>query len=416
MSVASPLISVDSWDVRGQRVSVLQNTATSQLGYSVADGPFQLIPPHLYTNIPRVCAIIRLFHDVIADNLNEGNIQASSFVPVFESNPFVRVENEERELDSLVVLFGRKDMQAQRVVDAKWGICHTAEGITESVAAQVDGATGQCLLNVLCRNKPVNPYMDGSKAIATLDADDRIQSVALEAWRAVSFYDPALALGEDRWAVTLISIPQSLSRGSRSECSAGHAMVAYEGIEDGYSFLKYVHLTTRGARAGFGRVEILDRPMESALKSPTWIRTRASLQAMIRAMCAREQIPFAVGATARCYSTGFISVIALVSVVLGGMIISTKIGCGVTPAIDNPVVKKVGEGVGSWWYAAYTKYDCIAWAKAALSRMGIRFDLPVHCMTPNAVVEHVRMHPQAIRLDDAVVAGENGAANEARDA
>ena len=90
-------------------------------------------------------------------------------------------------------------------------------------------------------------YLLKCRMIVNKSKNGKLESVSI---KFVSKWNPKILLDEIQWAVTLVSIGSSSGRPYRA--AGGHAMIFYEGVENGLPFRRYAHLT---AADGPPRVE-----------------------------------------------------------------------------------------------------------------------------------------------------------------
>ena len=93
-----------------------------------------------------------------------------------------------------------------------------------------------------------------------------------------SLYGAGVTITRDTWAVTI------LCRSDKC-CSAGHSVIAYEGVIDGKPFVNYAHLVEDKKKPGYGLVlqiknRVLDK--ESNIKQTgTWRRPNFKIAALV---------------------------------------------------------------------------------------------------------------------------------------
>ncbi len=385
-AIANPPLLIDRWNVQGQTVSLYAQD--NALSYSVGAEEAQPIAPHLYSSVGYTRAMTNLFHDLIQENLNT-SVTSSSFLPVFISQ--AHSSEDERPLDYTVALFGREDLDTQEIIGAKWGIFNAVDATTTSLNAPIDGAVGQCLQRVLWLEQSTKLYADGSQAIADLDATGRIASIALKVLRNQSIYTPNIPLTEDLWAVTLISSPQKCSKVKQQESSTGHALIAYEGIEHGYSFLRYAHLINKGEKPGLGRVEILTKRVNDAVHGPTWSVLKNAVLEMEYIIRRYEKVPFVRGAQAAINAR---EVSATLLPPLAGL--ASAVGALGLPGFICVTIGALLLGTAKT--SEDRLYDCLRWAIKQLRDTHIHFDLPPSCVTPDQAVAYLNQHPESVHI------------------
>jgi|GEM_PF-1158786 len=299
---------VDRWNVNGKQILLFRqrNETSAKLKYRIEDGqssPVE-IPSHLYSNINWIDVIVSLFHDVIQDNLQH-SIEPSSFTPVLQSTAQIKQLEQYVGVDHLkVALFGRGDSSTKTVDKVRWGIFNEQDNSTKIIEVQkIEGDLQECLINVLCNRYYVSFYAN-HRIEVSLDSDGQVQSLALTILsRPNSIFDTSVSLDENHWAVTLISTKQEFSN---RRISAGHAMIACEGVNEGRQFMKYVHITKKPEEEDTtkfpsgARVEVLERVKREDIRNgPTWRRARAAVENILvlaqKAQQERQMVPFTLG-------------------------------------------------------------------------------------------------------------------------
>lgn len=113
------------------------------------------------------------------------------------------------------------------------------------------------------------------------DAIPRLFSVSIEKKVFVSHLDASQTIDLSRWAITLLETGRSHNTTDITGW-IGHAMIAYEGVENGMPFLRYAHLIA--TKCSYFEVKIEDAKdtyIGFISKSPTWIRSRCSVNQMV---------------------------------------------------------------------------------------------------------------------------------------
>ncbi len=126
-----------------------------------------------------------------------------------------------------------------------------------------------------------------SAAISRTQASIPLTTPPLLPVTACSKLDSSKIIDQDNWAITLISHGASSTLfGIPIKPNFGHAMIIYEGIENGRYFVRYAHLTNgvKNAPKGQGivQVEELD-PLSNVSyrkKTETWIKPRALVKSI----------------------------------------------------------------------------------------------------------------------------------------
>lgn len=319
---------VASWVVGQREVSVRKEN--DRLKFSVKNGDVyerqdELISKELYSTL-RAEALIKMFRNVIQNNLLNG-ISQHSFLPILCREVWVLQDDRYVPTHFQAALFGRVvfDTPDGTIVGARWGVCNPSnrevvqidlDDIPNPVQTFIKKAFG-------AREADYNVYAREVKPVMTRGDDGRVQSIAL---RHFSLFDGSVLLDENNWAITLVTtnnpgVGSYSVRGSNH----GHAMIAYEGVENCLQFRRFAHITQddrvrrepdvgrnpftkvriailkflrfahiiqndriRGEsdvgrnRLTQARVEILDKDPRSSLSlGPTWSRTRNLVEAMI---------------------------------------------------------------------------------------------------------------------------------------
>jgi len=279
------------------------------------------------------------------------------------------------------------------------------------------------------KKEDYDSYAEKVKPVILCGADGRVQSIALK-YLSPSTLDTNVMLDEDHWAVTLASSDSYMSVGycGHKGINHGHGIIAYEGIENGRQFLKFAHITTRDRVRGVpdpgrdaatqARVEIFDERPASLRQGPTWRRTRCSVEAMLRPIQAAEgnstYVKFGASSdiiqrVTKAYFCGFFMIFlsssraykaGVMDAIVGGMSTNCraealKLGfithdTLVTHDPLSEVLRIYGESMGAT--------NCISWSLDQLPNAGIRAIVPVTEVTPHAVVNYLRLHPEASEL------------------
>lgn len=292
LATRSPYRTCNRWDLGGgAHASLLLREVHGKLKLSYSstrDSQLHFMNENLYVAAEYTSLVANLFRDVIALNLR-AQVNSASFAAVFVSVPYVKNERNYVLLDRFrVALFGQVDRETRTIREARWGVLDESAGTTRAI--EVPDPTElvrECLLNVLGRGQTIRLY-ERARAVATCDADGRIQFIALEAMhQRASLYDERVLLDERNGAVTLFSagVGSLLHYNTFGinvvDENSGHAMLAFEGIDRDGPFLKYAHITKeRGSF--FGRVEVIGGWMDPVgdrlLMGPTWRRTMIAIE------------------------------------------------------------------------------------------------------------------------------------------
>ncbi|HVX00502.1 MAG TPA: hypothetical protein VHA52_08725, partial [Candidatus Babeliaceae bacterium] len=409
------------------------------LEFSVKEGDREIcnedIPPYLYTNIDRTCHIIGRFRDVIHANLLS-SIEPFSFMPALETYAWSNISGEAVPLGHLrVVLFGRGDPKTDVLHEARWGVFNESDDSCKIFEIhKIEGAIRECLLNVLLHRLNIASYAGRLRVEATLDSDNKVESLALLILNRVSFFDKNISLNEERWAMTLISAQP----GSESDINIknllsfnwrmGHAMIACEGVKDGCQFFKCLHLTKNKAdqclagAPGQARIKIKKEFVTNTLNGPTWIRPKTVVESILHTVQEADKhsvtVPFAMGrkipelaapfgvqgCVAASITAIYFSYKAL-SYLLHPMCPSMPIsfyfhGALFDKSLRLPLATLATTGIGTLALKRVAKrYDCLQWALEQLQEAGIKFKLPWNIITPNAAVQYLNEHPEVVTLE-----------------
>jgi hypothetical protein len=137
--------------------------------------------------------------------------------------------------------------------------------------------------------------------------DNRLMNVFIDKKWTTSRLDPRKVIDCSRWAITLIDAGRSESDpGSWG----GHAMIAYEGVEDGKAFLRYSDLANGIEGIDYPTVRILDTKNHKerlfSVKSETWVRKRHWVKLMENKIKTEEGKPMPFSLTNEHYTlSGF---------------------------------------------------------------------------------------------------------------
>jgi hypothetical protein len=449
---------IDRWNVRGKQIILFcQDDKTNEkLKYKIEDGqsnPVE-IPSRLYSNINLIWNIVLLFHDVIEANLHH-SIEPSSFIPLLASTAEIKQLEQYVPVKHLkVALFGRGDSNTKTVHEAHWGIFNEQDNSTKRVVVQkIEGDLQECLVNVLFNRYPVSFYED-HRIEVLLDSDGQVQSLALTILSRPSFYsafDKSVSLDENHWAVTLISTPQLFTRG---RISAGHAMIACEGVNESHQFLEYVHITKKPEKEDTtkfpsgARVEATKKvSRKDMINGPTWRRPRSVVENILvlaqKAQQGRQMLPFALGKniykmafpvaslglvvasivasrydyrTILAFQSHFHLKDSLISFTLHRILSMSQTvrsflwsyGFTYRYGLKKSLVRAAASLItaslgGAGMYVSKKlsdRYDCLSWSVEQLQKAGIHFRLPLSIITPNGAVEYLNKHVKVLVLKD----------------
>jgi hypothetical protein len=200
-------------------------------------------------------------------------------------------------------------------------------------------------------------------------------------------------INRDVWAVTLISGgPSSRSWASRM-ANFGHAMIAYEGVENGDPFLKRVHLTTipedpshPTKRSDEARIEFRDDLLRlDCLRTPTWPRAKEQVDSMIQWCQLKNRTPIPFNHGGQWWSnSSFLSAV-----------VSLAVNDDSSPAIRDERNNLITIGHTQ----IQIRYNCLTWSITALRMAGIDLPEPKGLVAePIAYIESIVKEPEVVRF------------------
>lgn len=397
--------------------------------------------------IKRAEKLITIFHDVIQANLEE-KIHSQAFLPLllieghrsFESNGKIHYKPHPMKQ---VALFAKHASGNNRFFGKRWAVLDlVSREVTTYPVEETNKEAYAFLTDILkkIRNPSKDKYTQFVKTfLPVLEYEgDQVISVAM---RCVSMYDSTVPITERNWAITVISTLKG--HGSRwnkedqycePDLSPSHAMIACEGLKEGERYTKYIHLTNVkdqkderdiNRQLTEARVEVKGKLRSKTINGPTWIRSRNLVEKMLCSV-ESDQINhnyyhFSMlrdpSDSARFLSNSGIAITSIASLGLavlsvhyvtniealpddaGTGFIATQ-AAHVVDSIVNAIKWTLGATVtGSIaFYLGKPSIDrlrnnpesphsCTSWVRKQLLEVGIKIDLPVTAITPNAMVQ-----------------------------
>lgn len=263
--------------------------------------------------------LVSMFRRTIGVNLEKEEAHPSCFLPKLVTSVINKPEIQ-------VALFGQIDTRNNHAGDLKglrWGVLNTSTSQEQTFEVRDPIAELFMRTAPLTNTPKMGPAFDkekkpildvnGTQVIQEMledqdhyaftffarrfsvsldcDTDDGIRGVSLH---CVSLFDRSVRLTQRDWAVTLLSSPYDFLR-KWGECfsgigNTGHSWIACEGVNENGPWMKYIHATINPRYKKIklnpdeGIVEIFDmnRPSIGTMNGPTWIRSKALVENMIR--------------------------------------------------------------------------------------------------------------------------------------
>lgn len=193
------------------------------------------------------------------------------------------------------------------------------------------------------------------------NSSSKLLSVSIEKKVFYSQLDPSQTIDFSNWAITLIDSGRSLDITDFGGW-AGHAMIAYEGVEDGVPFLHHAHLIAD--KVDFPQAQILtNKNVHIRAKSQTWIRQRRWVRRMLSDINAEvgKPVPFSFMGDylkEKCYFNWF----------------SNKESLKLNP-------------------------NCLTWLIKKLSFCGIDLPKPAFLPLPNEYVSMINSNPSLVKIN-----------------
>jgi len=295
---------ISEWRVKETSVFLYQNVNCFAFSTDGRAGKTSTFKPTLYDMIYAV-NLVKMFQRTIGENLSREEAHSSCFLPKLciaaHNGPGIQV-----------ALFGRVD--ANKIVTGelkglRWGVLNTATNEEQSFDASdtvveaflrhapnsnrshilsVKNANGDIVEKEADDHYAMNQYVKRFSVELIRDENNHIKNIKLH---HVSLLDKNIFLDEGNWAVTLVSsMVSSSSFFSRLfEKTYGHAMLACEGVDQGKSFLRYVHFTqsskdeSSNLASDEGLIESFEPKSPLTTKNgPTWLRTKIAVENMFQ--------------------------------------------------------------------------------------------------------------------------------------
>ena len=319
---------ISEWTIGKKTICLFRDGARLAFSTDGRAGQTSTFKPNIY-NIDYAINLVLMFHKTIEENLNREETHSSCFLP--------KLCTEAQNPDTQVALFGRVD--ARKVATGelqglRWGIFSTTTkkeqvfDVNDEVAkafvyhapdtnipemkqvidkngVPVMSKAGKPMMKPGPNHYAYDSYVNRFCVLITRDDADRIQNVALH---HVSLLDRHVLLDENIWAITLVSAQKS--KGIASFLNLGHAVVAWEGVEENRSFLRWADITTDhsgNSQTAKVRIDTLNNPHKSWMIGPTWPRKRHAVEKMVSYVCETVDTPTASSEEASFVNFGLLA-------------------------------------------------------------------------------------------------------------